>query len=131
METIVLDEHGRWEDCPNEPICMHDCNPSCPHYPVKTGSSHVGSLQVVQKLSPDTEPEEVLRLWKEGKLRMRADSVRRCAVCGKIITSGYVWDDRDAFCSEECAASVFNGDVGCVNILIDDGRMVWKEKFND
>lgn len=131
METIVLDEHGRWADCPNEPICTHDCNPSCPQYPAKVGSSLVGSLQVVQKLSPDMEPEEVLRLWKEGKLRMRADSVRKCAVCGKIITSGYVWDGRDAFCSEECAATVFNGDTGCVNILIDDGRMVWKERFND
>lgn len=55
----------------------------------------------------------------------------RCAVCGRIVTSGFVWDDTDVFCSEACAASVFDGDEGCVNILIDDGRMVWKEKFNE
>lgn len=56
---------------------------------------------------------------------------RTCAVCGKSITQGYVWDGTDKFCSEDCAASVFDGDTGCVNILIDDGRMEWKEKFND
>lgn len=131
METIILDEHGRWADCPNEPICSHDCNPSCVHYPAKVGSSLVGSLQVVQKLSPDMEPEEVLRLWKKGKLRMRADSVRKCAVCGKVITSGYVWDDRDAFCSKECITKALDNDPGCVDILIDAGRVKWKEKFNN
>lgn len=54
---------------------------------------------------------------------------RTCAVCGKVITSGYVWDSTDTFCSDECAASVFDGDEGCVDILIDDGRMVWQDKF--
>lgn len=68
----------------------------------------------------DIEREEIDRAGK-----------RTCAVCGKIITSGFVWDDRDVFCSEECAATVFDGDTGCVNILIDDGRIVWKDKFND
>lgn len=127
---IVLDQHGRWADCPNEPICMHNCNPSCPQYPAKVGSSLVGSLEAVQKLSPDMEPEEVLRLWKAGKLFMCTDGIRKCAVCGKTITSGYVWDGTDTFCSDACAAKVFDGDHGCVNILIDDGRLVWKDKFN-
>lgn len=59
---------------------------------------------------------------------------RICAHCGKPVTQGYVWDDTDTFCSEDCAAQVFTnpftgkpGDTGCVEILIDEGRMVWKE----
>ena len=54
---------------------------------------------------------------------------RKCAVCGKTITSGYVWDGTDTFCSDACAAKVFDGDEGCVDILIDNGRLAWKEKF--
>lgn len=127
---IVLDEHGRWADCPNEPICAHDCNTSCPQYPVQPSvKSTVGSLQIVQQLGPDEKPDEILRLWKEGKLFMRTDGIRKCAVCGKTITSGYVWDSMDTFCSDACAAKVFDGDHGCVNILIDNGRLVWKDKF--
>ena len=132
MGKINLDEHGRWDDCPNEPICRHACNSSCPQYPVHPANkSTVGSLQVVQQLSRDAEPEEVLRLWREGKLWIRTDCLRRCAVCGKVITSGYVWDGTDTFCSDECAASVFGVDEECVNMLVDGGRLVWKEKFND
>ncbi len=128
-KQIVLDEHGRWEGCPNELICNRNCNPSCLQYPVKIGASEVGSPQVVQKLSPDMDPEDVLRLWKEGKLRMRTDGIRKCAVCGKIITSGYVWDRSDTFCSDDCAASVFGGDHGCVDILVDAGRLEWHDDF--
>lgn len=129
-KQIVLDEHGRWADCPNEPICMHDCNPSCPQYPVTTrNNSIVGSMQIVQQLGPDEKPDEILRLWKEGKLFMRTDGIRKCAECGRIITSGYVWDGTDTFCSEDCAAKVFDGDHGCVDILIDEGRLVWKDEF--
>ena len=131
MGKIILDKHGRWADCPNEPICEHDCNTSCPQYPVHPDSSSiVGSLQLVRQLSQDENPEKVLRLWKEGKLFMRTDGIRKCAVCGKIITSGYVWDGTDTFCSEDCAAKVFDGDHGCVDILIDEGRLVWKDKFD-
>lgn len=128
---IVLDEHGRWEDCPNEPICMHDCNPSCPQYPVQPdNSSIVGSVEIVRQIGRDEDPEEILRLWKEGKLWMKTDRQRKCAVCGRTITSGYVWDGADTFCSDACAAKAFDGDEGCVNILIDDGRLVWKNKFD-
>lgn len=60
---------------------------------------------------------------------MKKTNNRTCAVCGKVITSGYVWDGTDTFCSDECAAKVFDGDEGCVDILIDDGRIVWEDKF--
>jgi len=60
---------------------------------------------------------------------MKKTNNRTCAVCGKVITSGYVWDGTDTFCSDECAAKVFDGDDGCVDILIDDGRIVWEDKF--
>ena len=56
---------------------------------------------------------------------------RTCAVCGKVITSGYVWDGTDTFCSEECAAKALDDDPGCVDILLDCGRIEWKEKFNN
>lgn len=130
MEKITFDEHGRWMGCPNEPICQHDCNSSCPQYPVKPAhNSIVGSIQIVQQLGQDKSSEEILRLWKEGKLWIRTDGIRKCAECGKIITGGYVWDGTDTFCSEDCAAKVFDGDYGCVDILIDEGRLVWQDEF--
>lgn len=57
-------------------------------------------------------------------------ATRTCAVCGKSITSGFVWDGADTFCSEGCAASALGNDSGCVDILIDNGRIAWEEKFS-
>lgn len=51
-----------------------------------------------------------------------------CAHCGKELNGhGLVFDDIDIFCDEECAAKFFDNDKGCVEILIDDGRLVWEE----
>ena len=58
--------------------------------------------------------------------------VRKCAECGKEITSGYVFDGTDTFCSKECATKFFDNDEGCVEILIDDGdRLVWHDTFSE
>lgn len=54
---------------------------------------------------------------------------RRCAVCGKKITSGFLWDERDYFCSEECGAKALGNDMGCFEILRDDGRMIYYDEF--
>ena len=56
-------------------------------------------------------------------------TTRTCACCGRPITAGYVWDGTDAFCSEECAARALDDDPGCVEILIDEGRIVWHDSF--
>jgi len=54
--------------------------------------------------------------------------IRKCSVCGKEITEGYVFDGTDCFCSKECAAKFFDNDSGCVEILIDEGeRLVWHD----
>lgn len=58
-------------------------------------------------------------------------ATRTCAVCGKEITQGYVWDETDTFCSMECAAHALDNDPGCVEILIDAGRIEWQEEFNN
>ena len=55
---------------------------------------------------------------------------KKCSCCGKKITMGYVWDGTDIFCTKKCAAKALAGDIGCVNILIDDGRIEWHENFN-
>lgn len=128
-KAIVLDEQGRWADCPNEAICMNDCNPSCPQYPAKVGTSLVGSLKVVRKLSQDMAPEEVLRIWKAGQLWVRTDALRKCINCDKEITSGYVWDGELTFCSEECIDHVFGDCIGTASILMDRGRVVWHDHF--
>lgn len=57
--------------------------------------------------------------------------LRKCAQCGKEIRKGYVWDRIDTFCSKKCAAKAIDSDRGCVDILINDGRIVWQEKFPD
>lgn len=55
---------------------------------------------------------------------------RKCSVCGKQITEGYVFDGIDCFCSKECAANFFDDDEGCVEILIDEGdRLIWHDEF--
>lgn len=58
-------------------------------------------------------------------------TTRTCAVCGKTITQGYVWDGTDTFCSEHCAARALDNDTACVSILIDAGRIEWQEEFNN
>ena len=51
-----------------------------------------------------------------------------CAHCGKELNGhGLVFDDIDIFCDEKCAAEFFDNDLGCVEILIDDGRLVWED----
>lgn len=52
---------------------------------------------------------------------------KTCSVCGKEITEGYTFDGTDCFCSHECLVEFFNGDEGCVSILLDDGERVWWE----
>lgn len=49
---------------------------------------------------------------------------RKCSCCGALAVSGYVWDGIDFFCSKECLAQVFDGDDGCVDILIDEGERI-------
>ena len=58
-------------------------------------------------------------------------NVRTCAVCGKSITSGYVWDGTDTFCSEDCAPRALDNDPACVGTLIGSGRIEWQEEFNN
>lgn len=54
--------------------------------------------------------------------------MKKCSVCGKFITSGYVWDGTDCFCSEECLKSIFPDDPAAADILIDEGeRIVWQD----
>ena len=58
------------------------------------------------------------------------DKVRKCSICGKLIDAGYMFDGMECFCSEDCAVEFFDGDVGCVEILLDDGdRLSWHESF--
>ena len=55
---------------------------------------------------------------------------RKCAICGKVITSGYLFDGTTALCDKECATKFFDNDEGCVDILIDENkRLLWNEKF--
>ena len=58
-------------------------------------------------------------------------ATKTCAVCGKEVTEGYLFDGKECFCSKECAAKFFDNDEGCVEILIDEGnRLVWHECFD-
>ena len=56
--------------------------------------------------------------------------MKRCAICGKNVTQGYVFDNSECFCSKECATKFFDNDEGCVDILIDEGtRLIWQEEL--
>ena len=56
-------------------------------------------------------------------------TTRRCAVCGREITAGLVWDGTTTFCCHECAAKALGDDPGCVDILINDGRIEIVDEF--
>lgn len=55
-----------------------------------------------------------------------AKTKKRCAICGKEITAGFVWDGTDCFCSKECLGEVFD-DITTAEILIDSDRVVWED----
>lgn len=52
-----------------------------------------------------------------------------CDLCGKPIKRGYVWDNIHVFCTKKCASVALDNDMGCVNILIDDGAIVWQDNL--
>lgn len=55
---------------------------------------------------------------------------RTCAVCGKQVTQGYLFDGTTCLCSKECATHFFADDEGCVEILIDEAdRLKWNNEF--
>ena len=57
-------------------------------------------------------------------------ATRKCSICGKQITEGYVFDGTDCFCSKECATNFFDNDEGCVDILLDEGeRLIWMDSL--
>lgn len=54
--------------------------------------------------------------------------MKKCSVCGKFITSGYVFDGTDCYCSDKCLHSIFPDDPAAADILIDEGeRIVWQD----
>lgn len=57
-------------------------------------------------------------------------TTRKCAICGKHVTSGYLFDGTTCLCSEDCATTFFDNDKGCVEILIDEGdRLKWHDEL--
>lgn len=50
-----------------------------------------------------------------------------CAVCGREIASGYVFDGKTWLCPDECVTKFFDNDEGCVEILLDEGRLEWRD----
>ncbi len=57
------------------------------------------------------------------------ESTRRCAICCRPVTSGFLFDGKTCLCERHCAAKFFDNDEGCVDILIDSGRLVWHDSF--
>ena len=87
--------------------------------------SFVKSVEIVKAV------DFVAEAWRLSYDVIPDDNViRKCSVCGKDMTEGYVFDGTDCFCSKECATDFFDDDEGCVEILIDDGdRLVWHDTF--
>lgn len=72
----------------------------------------------------------VAEMWELDYDVVSTRNIRRCSVCGKLISSGYLFDGTDAFCNKDCATRFFDNDEGCVDILIDEGeRLVWHDEF--
>jgi len=72
----------------------------------------------------------VAEMWRLDYDIIPLAKIRKCAICGKLITEGYLFDGTTAFCDKDCAASFFDDNEGCVEILIDEGdRLKWHDEF--
>ena len=57
---------------------------------------------------------------------------KTCAVCGKKVYQGFLFDRKECLCSKECATKFFNGDEGCVEILAEENdRLKWHCQFGE
>ena len=71
-----------------------------------------------------------MRLFTELLTNYETIMKRKCEICGKEITSGYVFDDEFCFCSFDCLVENFYGDIGCAEILVDEGqRVIWHDNL--
>lgn len=67
----------------------------------------------------------------ESRLKSRFSNAR-CCVCGKQVTSGYVWDGKSVICSDDCGHIIFDDDHAAFDILVDEGkRMVWHDDLTE
>ena len=81
------------------------------------------TISFLKRIEIEKAVDFVAEMWDLSYDIIPDDKViRKCTVCGKQITEGYVFDGTDCFCSKECATSFFDNDEGCVDILIDDGE---------
>ena len=89
------------------------------------------TISFLKRIEIEKAVDFVAEMWDLSYDIIPDDKViRKCTVCGKQITEGYVFDGTDCFCSKECATKFFDNDEGCVDILIDDGdRLVWHDSF--
>ena len=89
------------------------------------------TISFLKRIEIEKAVDFVAEMWDLSYDIIPDDKViRKCCICGKEITSGYVFDGTDCFCSKECAVEGFDNDEGCVEILIDDGeRLVWMDSL--
>lgn len=87
------------------------------------------TISFLKRIEIEKAVDFVAEMWDLSYDIIPDDKViRKCSVCDKEITSGYVFDGTDCFCSKECAAKFFDNDSDCVEILIDEGeRLVWHD----
>ena len=89
------------------------------------------TIKFLQNSELEKSVDFVAQMWGLSYDVIPDDTViRKCTVCDKTITSGYVFDGTDCFCSKECATSFFDDDEGCVEILLDEGeRLIWNDSL--
>lgn len=87
------------------------------------------TIAFLKRIEIEKAVDFVAEMWRLNYEIVPLSKIRRCAVCGKLITEGFLWDDRDYFCSKECGTIALNNDEGCFDILCDDGRIAYYEDF--
>lgn len=89
------------------------------------------TIQFLKSLETEKAVDFIAQMWELEYDIIPDDTViRKCSVCGKDMTEGYVFDGTDCFCSYDCTANFFNGDRGCVEILLDEGeRLYWMDSL--
>lgn len=64
-----------------------------------------------------------------GVIRLKTIEERNCCICGKHMQAGYVINDEQYFCSDECLGKIYTKEE--FNDLYDEDVAYWTEWYDE
>lgn len=131
MERLAILDHETHtlyvEDVPDETLAKYDGEEEAyieDNYALEEYSwDYIAATVYTAQDGEITAGVDIAKLHKRKKT---------CAVCGKKVYQGFLFDRKECLCSKECATKFFNGDEGCVEILAEENdRLKWHCQFGE